>query len=89
MTTELHLAGGLKQQVEVWQGEGAHGGADPVMLGYLFDPQAMAPDRYGRASDQVAGAWSILTGIAANQSIARGGERIFIDAMLAEAGIEL
>ena len=45
--------------------------------------------RYGRASDQVSGAWSILTGIAANQSIARNGERIFIDAMLRDAGIVL
>jgi hypothetical protein len=49
----------------------------------------MEADKYGRASDQVAGAWSILTGIAANQSIARNGERIFVDAMLAEAGITL
>ena len=89
MTTELHLAGGLPQKVTVWEGKGSHGGADPIMLGYLFDPAHMEPDRYGRASDQVAGAWSILTGIAANQSIARGGERIFVDRMLAEAGIAL
>lgn len=89
MTTELHLAGGLPQKVAVWEGKGSHGGADPIMLGYLFDPAHMEPDRYGRASDQVAGAWSILTGIAANQSIARDGERIFIDRMLAEAGIVL
>lgn len=89
MTTELHLAGGLPQPVQVWEGKGSHGGADPIMLGYLFDPAHMEADKYGRASDHRAGAWSILTGIAANQSIARGGERINIDQMLAEAGIEL
>ena len=89
MSTELHLAGGLPQQLDVWTGKGGHGGADPIMLGYLFDPEHMEADKYGRASDQVAGAWSILTGIAANQSIARNGERIFVDAMLEEAGIVL
>ncbi|KKB82633.1 myo-inositol 2-dehydrogenase [Devosia limi DSM 17137] len=89
VTTELHLAGKLPEKLAVWEGTGSHGGADPIMLGYLFDPQHMEADRYGRASDQVAGAWSILTGIAANQSIARNGERISVDAMLAEAGIDL
>ncbi len=89
MSTELHLAGGLPQKLDVWTGKGSHGGADPIMLGYLFDPNNMPEDKYGRASDQVAGAWSILTGIAANQSIARNGERVFVDAMLREAGIEL
>lgn len=89
MSTELHLAGGLPQLLDVWTGKGSHGGADPIMLGYLFDPQHMEADKYGRASDQVSGAWSILTGIAANQSIARNGERIDIDAMLQEAGIVL
>lgn len=89
MSTELHLAGGLPQQLDVWTGKGSHGGADPIMLGYLFDPEHMPEDKYGRASDQISGAWSILTGIAANQSIARNGERVFVDQMLAEAGIAL
>ena len=89
VTTELHLAGGLPQKLDVWTGKGSHGGADPIMLGYLFDPSGMPEDKYGRASDQTAGAWSILTGIAANRSIARNGERVFIDQMLAEAGIVL
>jgi hypothetical protein len=87
--TELHVAGGLPQKIDVWTGTGSHGGADPVMLGYLFDPDNMEADKYGRASDQVSGAWSILTGIAANQSIASNGERIFVDDMLAKAGIVL
>lgn len=89
VTTELHLAGQLPQKIDVWEGVGTHGGADPIMLGYLFDPAGMEKDKYGRASDQVAGAWSILTGIAANQSIARNGERVFVDEMLRAAAIEL
>jgi predicted dehydrogenase len=89
VTTELHLAGKLPEKLAVWEGSGSHGGADPIMLGYLFDPKNMPADRYGRASDQVAGAWSILTGIAANASIARDGERICIDDMLSQAGIVL
>lgn len=88
MTTVLHLAGERPQEIPVWAGTGDHGGADPVMLGYLFDPAAMPEDRYGRASSQREGAWSILTGIAANASMAGGG-RVEVDEMLAEAGIAL
>lgn len=88
MTTTLHLHGQRPQQIDVWQGEGDHGGADPVMLGYLFDPEGTAPDRYGRASTWREGAWSILTGIAANQSIATG-QTVVVDQMLKEAGIVL
>ncbi|HVY52327.1 MAG TPA: Gfo/Idh/MocA family oxidoreductase [Devosia sp.] len=88
MTTTLHLAGERPRELEVWAGSGDHGGADPVMLGYLFEPQAMPPDKYGRASTHKEGAWSILTGIAANKSIAGGG-RVDVDQMLREAGIEL
>ena len=58
------------------------------MLGYLFDPADMPEDKYGRASSHREGAWSILTGIAANASIAGGG-RIDVDEMLAKAGISL
>ncbi len=88
MTTTLHTAGGLPQNIDVWAGSGDHGGADPVMLGYLFEPSTMPADKYGRASSQREGAWSILTGIAANASIAGGG-RIDVDKMLADAGIVL
>jgi hypothetical protein len=58
------------------------------MLGYLLDPAGMEPDRYNRASTHREGAWSILTGIAANQSMAGGG-RVDVDAMLRQAGITL
>ncbi len=56
-------------EVDLWDAEGGHGGADPVMLKYIFDPDNQPKDKYMRASDQRAGAWSIMTGIAANHSI--------------------
>jgi len=58
-------------EVKVWQGEGGHGGGDGLLLDDLFLPERKA-DRYLRAADQRAGAWSILTGIAANRSIDSG-----------------
>jgi predicted dehydrogenase len=87
MTTTLHVAGKRPESIPVWAGEGDHGGADPVMLGYLFDPN-VAPDRYKRGSTHVDGAWSILTGIAANASIANG-ETVHVDALLKQHGISL
>jgi hypothetical protein len=69
-------------------GKGMHGGADPVMLGYIFDPEAMPEDRYNRASDHIAGAYSILTGIAANMSI-DSGSPVDIPTMLKSRGIDL
>jgi predicted dehydrogenase len=56
-------------EVEIWTGEGAHGGGDIVMLTELFGAPA-APDQYKRSADQRAGAYSILTGVAANRSMA-------------------
>ena len=58
-------------EVEVWTGEGGHGGGDPVMLNDLFGSNPPT-DKYLRAADQRAGAWSIMTGIAANVSIKTG-----------------
>jgi predicted dehydrogenase len=88
MTAILHQAGKEPVDVEVWAGTGDHGGADPVMLGYLFDAETVGPDPYKRGSTHEDGAWSILTGIAANRSIATG-ELVDVDRMLAEAGIDL
>jgi predicted dehydrogenase len=59
--------------VDVWKGEGAHGGGDKVMLADLFSPDAPA-DKYLRAADQRGGAYSCLTGIAANHSFKTAGE---------------
>lgn len=59
-------------EVTLWpEGEGGHGGGDKVMLDDLFLPQKSA-DKYRRAADQRGGAYSILAGIAANQSIRSG-----------------
>jgi predicted dehydrogenase len=88
VTTELHLAGEAPVMLDVPSGEGTHGGADPVMLGYIFDPENVEPDRFDRASDHVAGGWSILTGIAANMSIDTGSV-VDIDTMLKARGIRL
>ncbi len=57
--------------VDVWGGEGGHGGADPIMLRDIFQPES-TDDKYLRAADQRAGAYSILCGIAANKSIVSG-----------------
>ncbi|SMX31581.1 Gfo/Idh/MocA family protein [Actibacterium lipolyticum] len=86
--TELHIAGQPPQKIDVPTAEGHHGGADPVMLGYIFDPDNMEPDQYNRASDHVAGGWSILTGIAANMSI-ETGSTVDIPTMLKGRGITL
>jgi len=57
-------------EVDLGNAAGGHGGADPIMLGYLFDPAAQPSDKYLRAADERSGAWSILTGAAANVSMA-------------------
>ncbi|MFS0872801.1 Gfo/Idh/MocA family protein [Paenibacillus xylanilyticus] len=57
-------------EVEVEEGEGGHGGGDPVLLNDIFgDP---VPDQFNRAANHVDGARSILTGIAANRAIKTG-----------------
>ncbi len=50
--------------------EGGHGGGDPVLLNDLFGEPG--PDPFNRAASHIDGAMSILTGIAANKSIATG-----------------
>ncbi|MCL2187854.1 MAG: Gfo/Idh/MocA family oxidoreductase [Defluviitaleaceae bacterium] len=57
-------------EAEIIRGEGGHGGGDPVLLNDIFG--IPAPDPFNRAADHVQGAMSILTGIAANKSIASG-----------------
>jgi hypothetical protein len=61
---------GKPYEVSFEEGKGGHGGGDRVMLNDIFgDPEA---DRFKRAASHVDGAYSILTGIAANKSIAAG-----------------
>ncbi len=86
-TTTLHRHGEPPREIDVWTGEGDHGGGDPVMLDQLLNPHA-APDPYRRGATQIDGAWSILTGIGANTAIARGA-LVDVDDLLREADIRL
>jgi len=52
------------------EGAGSHGGGDTVMLNDIFG--SPEPDRFKRAASHIDGAYSIITGIAANKSIASG-----------------
>ncbi|REE85310.1 oxidoreductase family protein [Paenibacillus taihuensis] len=60
----------MPYEVQVEDGDGGHGGGDPVLLRDLFGEPA--EDRFKRAANHIDGARSILTGIAANQSIRTG-----------------
>jgi len=55
--------------VELWKAEGGHGGGDEPLVRDVFSHTPPA-DPYKRAADQRSGAWSILVGAAANQSMA-------------------
>ena len=57
-------------EVEIPTAEGGHGGGDPVLLNDLFGVPEY--DVFHRAASHIDGAMSILTGIAANKSIASG-----------------
>jgi hypothetical protein len=70
---------GAPYEVDVEEGEGGHGGGDPVLLNDIFGtPQK---DKFHRAASHVDGARSILTGIAANRSI-RTGLPVRIDSLV-------
>lgn len=56
------------QEIDISTGQGAHGGGDAVLLDDLFGESATDM----RAASHVDGALSILTGIAANRSMATG-----------------
>jgi predicted dehydrogenase len=61
---------GKPYEVDFAEAKGGHGGGDLVMLNDIFGiPE---PDKFRRAASHVDGAYSILTGIAANKSIASG-----------------
>jgi predicted dehydrogenase len=61
---------GNPRDIEPWTGTGGHGGGDDVMLKEIFGD---APaDKYKRVSDERAGAYSCLVGVAANRCIESG-----------------
>ena len=57
-------------EVPIERSEGGHGGGDPILLNDIFGTPT--EDKFHRAANQVDGAMSILTGVAANKSIASG-----------------
>ncbi len=61
---------GAAYDVPIPTAEGGHGGGDPVLLNDIFGEPEYDP--LNRAASHVDGAMSILTGIAANKSIATG-----------------
>lgn len=61
---------GAPLQVEIPEGVGGHGGGDDLMLENIFGAPKETPDERGAGWRD--GAMSILTGIAANRSIATG-----------------
>lgn len=61
---------GEPYEVDIVESEGGHGGGDPVLLNDIFG--IPTEDRFHRAASHVDGTTSILTGIAANRSIATG-----------------
>jgi predicted dehydrogenase len=72
-------------EVALWEGEGGHGGGDVLLLDHLFKENP-APDKYMHAADQRAGAYSILTGVAANKSM-RIGQPVRIDDLVQNIGM--
>lgn len=70
---------GPAYEVKVETAEGGHGGGDPVLLRDIFGEKQ--EDKFNRAANHVDGAMSILTGVAANKSIA-SGEPVKIDSLV-------
>jgi predicted dehydrogenase len=71
--TTLHVYPhfGSPYALPIWEATGGHGGGDTLLLERLFGTE-QPPDPYLHAADQRSGAYSILTGVAANCSIASG-----------------
>jgi hypothetical protein len=67
------------------KGEGGHAGGDDIMLNDVFNPNKR-DDKYMTAADQRAGAYSLLTGVAANESMA-SGKQIFIADLVHDIGM--
>ena len=58
-------------QVELWSAQGGHGGGDAPLLEDIFLPEP-PQDKLKRSAGYVEGAYSILTGVAANKSMRSG-----------------
>ncbi len=71
--------------VEIWQGTGGHGGGDMPLLIDIFDANP-PKDKYLRSADQRAGAYSIMTGICANESM-RTGKLVAVSDLVHDIGM--
>lgn len=71
------------REIDIGESRGAHGGGDSVLLQDLFGEPVT--DEYMRAASHIDGAASILTGIAANKSIATG-QVVYVDDILKVPG---
>ena len=76
---------GPSYEVPVWTSKGGHGGGDSRILMDLFSANP-PEDPYLRAADQRGGAYSILTGVAANHSLATG-QLIHIGDLVKDIGL--
>jgi predicted dehydrogenase len=83
--TKVFPLRGPVKDYKIPKAEGGHGGGDNVMLNDIFNPNK-STDKYIRVADQKGGAYSILTGIAANNSIASGNQ-IMIDDLVKNIGL--
>lgn len=59
------------EELVIAEATGAHGGGDARLLERIFRPD-VPPDPRGRDASHIDGAWSVLTGVAANRSIETG-----------------
>ncbi|MBM3311531.1 MAG: Gfo/Idh/MocA family oxidoreductase, partial [Candidatus Aminicenantes bacterium] len=57
--------------VDVWKGEGGHGGGDSVMMDDIFGGEKR-PDKYLRNADHRSGAYGCLVGAAVNRCLVTG-----------------
>jgi len=78
VTTKVYPIRGPMRVVEPWTGEGGHGGGDTVMLREILGANPTA-DKYLRASNEHAGAYSCLVGIAANRCFETGQPVVIAD----------
>jgi len=70
VSTRIIPMRGVARDIEPWTGTGGHGGGDDAMLTEIFGD---APaDKFKRVSDERAGAYSALVGIAANRCFETG-----------------
>ena len=67
----VHPMFGKPYEVHFVEGVGGHGGGDNVMLEHIFGAPT-GVDEFNRAANHIDGAKSVLTGVAANKSIASG-----------------